>query len=73
MEGINRALRDDFSIVLETLKRDITDIKTREVPCVFISYQRGDETFASEVANYFLKHKVDVYFDINDQDLKLQM
>jgi len=38
----------------------------------FISYQRADEEYANDVANYIMSKQIDVYFDLNDLDLKQQ-
>jgi len=67
MEGINRALKDQ---ALNKAFRTLESIKNEDVPCVFISYQRKDEEYASEVAKYITSKQIDVYFDIEDNDLK---
>lgn len=70
MNGINRALKDGDK--LKKAWRDLTEVKTEQVPCVFISYQRKDEKYAGDVANYIMSKKIDVYFDLEDNDLKKQ-
>ncbi|MDI7230512.1 hypothetical protein QMM87_17945 [Leptospira santarosai] len=42
-----------------------------EVPTIFISYQRKDEAYAKAIADYILSKQINVYFDLNDEDLKL--
>jgi hypothetical protein len=69
MEGRNRALKNQslskaFSI-LESISED-------EIPCIFISYQRTDEEYASGIADHIMSKKIDVYFDLKDTDLKLE-
>ena len=69
MEGINRALK---SQTLNKSHRILESISNDDVPCVFISYQRKDEEYAEEVANYITSKQLDVYFDLEDNDLKQQ-
>ena len=45
-------------------------ISDEEVPCIFISYQRKDEEYANEIADYIMSKQIDVYFDLDDHDLK---
>lgn len=67
MEGINRALKKkSFSKSYRILE----SIKSDDVPCVFISYQRKDEVFAGDVAKYIMSKQLDVNFDLEDNDLK---
>lgn len=68
MEGINRALTDNY--VSETYDRCYSKIGDKDVPCVFISYQRDDEWYAKNVANYIVSRQIDIYFDLEDKDLK---
>ena len=68
MEGINRALKDDN---LQKAYRELLEsVSNKDVPCIFISYQRQDEKYASEVAEYIISKQLDVYFDLEDNDLK---
>lgn len=67
MEGINRALKNQK---LNKAYRILESISNDEVPCVFISYQRKDEEYAQEVADYITSKQLDVYFDLEDNDLK---
>ncbi len=67
MDGINRALK---SQTLNKAHRILESISNNDVPCIFISYQRKDEEYAKEVANYIISKQLDVYFDIEDNDLK---
>ncbi|HKC68237.1 MAG TPA: toll/interleukin-1 receptor domain-containing protein [Bacteroidia bacterium] len=67
LEGINRALKDQR---LNKAERLFSSINNTEVPCVFISYQRDDEDYAKEVADYITSKQMDVYFDLEDNDLK---
>jgi hypothetical protein len=64
MEGRNRANH------LDRLFRLISEEKEKDVPCVFISYQRKDEEFATAVADYIKEHQIDVFFDLDDINLK---
>jgi hypothetical protein len=71
MEGINRALKNEplnkaFRELLESVSDD-------DVPCIFISYQRADEIYANDVAEYIMSKQIDVYFDLEDNDLKFYM
>lgn len=69
MSGHNKAAKDyniqkAFSI--------LESFEERNKNCIFISYQRKDETFASDVASYIMEQNIDVYFDLHDKDLKFQ-
>jgi len=68
MRGINRAIKDGDK--LEKATRILSEIQKEDVPCVFISYQRKDEEYASDVADYITSKQLDVYFDLEDIDLK---
>lgn len=69
MKSINRALRSEkFKFSLRKLSDSVSN---DEVPCIFISYQRADEEFANEIATYILSKQIDIYFDLEDNDLKL--
>lgn len=68
MKGINRVLKRQqlnrtARIILESISDD-------DVPCIFVSYQREDEEYAREVADYIMSKQLDVYFDLEDSDLK---
>lgn len=67
MEGINRALKKQ---TINKAWRILESIPNKEVPCIFISYQRKDEKYASDVADYITSKQIDVYFDLEDNDLK---
>ncbi|MFM7021339.1 MAG: toll/interleukin-1 receptor domain-containing protein [Flavobacteriales bacterium] len=67
MDGINRALKDQ---TINKAWRTLESISNKEVPCIFISYQRKDEEYASDVADYITSKQLDVYFDLEDNDLK---
>lgn len=67
MYGINRALKSQD---INKAWRTFESISNKEVPCIFISYQRRDEEYASEVADYIISKQLDVYFDLEDNDLK---
>ncbi len=64
MEGRNRANHLDRTFRLLSEERET------DVPCIFISYQRKDEEFASAVADYIKEHQMDVFFDLEDINLK---
>jgi len=68
MEGTNRALKADY--IIEKSFRTFSGIEEKLVPCFFICYQRKDEIFAKKVAEYILYKTFDVYFDLEDNDLK---
>lgn len=68
MEGINRALKNQS--IEKSFREIFESINSTDVPCVFISYQRKDESYASDVAKYIMSMQVDVYFDLEDNDLK---
>lgn len=68
MEGINRALKEQG---LNKAYRVLESIENSEVPCIFISYQRNDEDYASHIADYIISKQIDVYFDLEDNDLKI--
>lgn len=69
MSGLNRAAKNyDIQKSFSVLESS----EERERCCIFISYQRKDETFASDVATYIMRKDIDVYFDLHDNDLKLQ-
>jgi hypothetical protein len=67
MKGINRALINQIS---NKVRRKLESISDDEVPCIFISYQREDEDYASEITDYIMSKQLDVYFDLEDKDLK---
>ncbi|MNU46045.1 TIR domain protein [compost metagenome] len=64
MEGVNRADK------LERFIRTFSENKEGDVPCIFISYQRNDEEYAKEIANYIKDHQIDVFLDLDDIDLQ---
>lgn len=63
MAGINRA---SSSYVNLSESRKSSGIK-----CVFISHQKSDSDTCKKIAEYFIAADIDVYFDENDNDLKL--
>lgn len=71
MDGINRALKESKGNTLEKAWRVLSEVKTEQVPCIFISYQRKDEKYAGDVAKYIMSKQIDVYFDLEDNDLKI--
>jgi hypothetical protein len=70
MEGINRAKPKDKLFSLSKAYRVLENINDANVPCVFISHQKKDTGFASDVADLLMSKKIDVYFDEDDTDLK---
>lgn len=68
MAGVNRALKNYESKRTFSITESVSD---GDIPCVFISYQRSDEKYASDIADYITSFNLDVYFDLSDQDLKL--
>lgn len=67
IEGINKALKNQS---LNKAWRILESVSDDDVPCIFISYQRDDEDYANEVADYIMSKQLDVYFDLEDNDLK---
>jgi hypothetical protein len=67
MEGVNRALINPAN----QIDRILESISDSSVPCIFISYQREDEEYASEIADYIISNQIDVYIDLNDNDLRM--
>jgi hypothetical protein len=65
MEGINRAIN-----IVSEFTRLKENVDNKDVPCFFISYQRKDQSFATEIADVIKAKKMDVYFDMLDMDLK---
>jgi hypothetical protein len=61
--GINRATYFNKSVIQEHLSARQT--------CVFISHQQRDKTHAQKIADYIQDAGIDVYFDENDDDLRL--
>jgi len=68
MKGINRALKTEP--LEKAFRTRLESISDKDVPCIFISYQRRDEEYASDVADYIISKQLDVYFDLEDNDLK---
>lgn len=69
IEGINKAFSDteNVSKKMVWLLESVPDWK---LPCVFISYQRTDERYATEVSEYIMSKGINVFFDLNDSSLK---
>lgn len=67
MIGVNRAIKYKKN---NSEYRINESIASEEIPCVFICYQRKDEAFANVVSNYIISKQLDVYFDLEDNDLK---
>lgn len=61
--GINRATYFNKSVIQEHLSARQT--------CVFISHQQQDKAQAQKIAAYIEGAGIDVYFDENDNDLRL--
>jgi len=68
MEGFNMALKN--YLINKAYRELVESISNKDVPCIFISYQRSDEDYSSEVADYIMSKQLDVYFDLEDNDLK---
>lgn len=72
MIGINRATRRmSLGESLEKSYREKASIDESDIPCIFISYQRNDEDYAKEISDYVLEKKIDVYFDLAHEDLRI--
>jgi len=67
MVGINRALKNQSRNKAYSIQKSIN---YQDIPCIFISYQRKDEEYAQEVADYIISRQLNVYFDLEDKDLK---
>jgi hypothetical protein len=63
MAGINRAAKN-FRMFSES--RKITGVK-----CIFLSHQQKDKDVCRKIADYLMAADIDVYFDEDDEDLKL--
>jgi len=63
MAGINRAAKD-FRIFSESRKH-------QKVQCVFLSHQQNDKAVCRKISDYLLAADIDVYFDEDDEDLKI--
>lgn len=63
MAGINRAAKNmrNFS---ETRK-------AFSIKCIFLSHQQSDKIVCREIADYLMAANIDVYFDEDDDDLKV--
>lgn len=63
MAGINRASK---TYAMLTESRRILGVK-----CVFLSHQQKDKDVCRKIADYLLRADIDVYFDEDDEDLKI--
>lgn len=63
MAGINRAAKN-YRFFSESRKS--TGIK-----CVFLSHQQRDKEICRRIADYLMAADIDVYFDEDDEDLKI--
>jgi hypothetical protein len=63
MAGINRAAKN-FRMFSESRK-------TTGVKCIFLSHQQKDKEVCRKIADYVLAADIDVYFDEDDEDLKV--
>ena len=63
MAGINRAEKS-FRVFSES--RKATSVK-----CIFISHQQKDKEVCRKIADYLMAADIDVYFDEDDEDLKI--
>ena len=63
MAGINRAAKE-FRMYSESRK-------TTGVECVFLSHQQKDKDICRKIADYLMAADIDVYFDEDDEDLKV--
>ena len=68
MKAVNRA---ETGWTSEKMVRLSESIGNHETTCIFISYQRDDEKYAEQTADYILSKGIDVYFDKKDSDLRL--
>lgn len=63
MAGINRAAKN-FRVFSESRK-------TSGVKCIFLSHQQRDKEVCRKIADYLMAADIDVYFDEDDEDLKV--
>lgn len=63
MAGINRAIVSNIQLS--------DSRKTLGVKCVFLSHQKSDSAICRYIANYLMAADIDVYFDENDNDLRI--
>jgi TIR domain len=70
MQAINRALSSSWAAEKNDRYLRLS-MRENDVPCVFISYQRNDEQYAEYIANYIIGKGIDVYFDKNDESLRI--
>jgi hypothetical protein len=63
MAGINRAAKN-FRMFSESRK-------TTGVKCIFLSHQQKDKEVCRKIADYLIAADIDVYFDEDDDDLKV--
>ena len=63
MSGINRAAKT-FRTFTES-RRNIG------IKCVFLSHQQKDKDICRKISDYLLAADIDVYFDEDDEDLKI--
>jgi len=63
MAGINRAAKN-FRMLSESRK-------TIGMKCIFLSHQQKDKEVCRKIADYLMAADIDVYFDEDDEDLKV--
>ena len=63
MASINRAAKD-FRMYSESRK-------TSGVKCIFLSHQQQDKDVCRKIADYLLAADIDIYYDEDDEDLKV--
>lgn len=63
MAGINRAAKN-FRMFSESRK-------TTGLKCIFLSHQQKDKDVCRKIADYLMAADIDVYFDEDDEDLKV--
>lgn len=63
MAGINRAIKKNRMF---SESRKITGVK-----CIFLSHQQQDKDLCRKIADYLIEANIDVYFDEDDDDLRI--
>ena len=63
MAGINRAAK--------TFRTFTESRRNRGIICVFLSHQQKDKDVCRKISDYLLAADIDVYFDEDDEDLKV--
>jgi hypothetical protein len=69
VEGINKAVSETENVSKKAVWL-LESVPEWQLPCVFMSYQRADERYATRVAEYITSKGINVFFDLKDSSLK---